>query len=302
MSAEADTPLLRMLGALDFGPRRDVPTLAANLRTAGVPHEEMPAAEAARRWPGMRFEGDVLFHAQAGTLDADAAVTAMLGTAARHGATVRHEVAGLEIRRTPGGVEIDCSDGSVLEAGSVVVATGAWAGALLDGLLRLPPLRVTRQDVFHFPRAEPASALWPSVIHEGANAFYHLAGGRDGGGQDDRKIGVHDIGRAAAAGEVAEVDASTRAFVADYVRAWLPGLEPTPRSETTCLYTRTPSEDFLLDRVGPIVVCSPCSGHGAKFAPLVGEYVADLVEGHEGVPERFSFATHRRGVPGAASL
>jgi glycine/D-amino acid oxidase-like deaminating enzyme len=47
----------------------------------------------------------------------------------------------------------------------------------------------------------------------------------------------------------------------------------------TCLYTTTKSHDFIIDRRGPIVVCTPCSGHGAKFAPLIGELVADLVDG-----------------------
>jgi sarcosine oxidase len=47
----------------------------------------------------------------------------------------------------------------------------------------------------------------------------------------------------------------------------------------TCLYTRTPDEDFILDRVGPLVVASPCSGHGFKFTPLIGEVLADLVTG-----------------------
>jgi sarcosine oxidase len=89
----------------------------------------------------------------------------------------------------------------------------------------------------------------------------------------------------------------------DYVSRWLPGLDPTPRGETTCLYTRTPSEDFLIDRAGPIVVCSPCSGHGAKFAPLIGEYVADLVVGADaGLPDRFRFAAHRGGLTAGVSL
>ncbi len=94
-----------------------------------------------------------------------------------------------------------------------------------------------------------------------------------------------------------------RAEITDYVRRWLPGLVPEPRGETTCLYTATPTEDFLLDRAGDIVVCSPCSGHGAKFAPLIGQYVADLVLGDgASVPSRFRLAAHRATRPGAVSL
>ena len=86
-----------------------------------------------------------------------------------------------------------------------------------------------------------------------------------------------------------------------YVRRWLPGLSDVVSSATTCLYTETPTEDFVIDRVGPIVVCSACSGHGAKFAPLIGELVGDLVEGAPPLP-RFSLDAHRAGRVGAVSL
>jgi sarcosine oxidase len=132
---------------------------------------------------------------------------------------------------------------------------------------------------------------------------YHLAGGRDGGPGDDRKIGEHDSGKPTTAGDRdGLVDAAVRASVVRYVKRWLPGLDPTPRNEATCLYTETPSEDFIVDRVGDLVVCSPCSGHGAKFAPLIGELVADLVTGAGGVPERFRLATHLTGRVGSVSL
>ncbi|WP_375499676.1 FAD-dependent oxidoreductase [uncultured Jatrophihabitans sp.] len=92
-------PLLRMLGALDFGPDRDVASIAGHLSAAGVAHELMPASEAARRWPGMEFAGDVVLHAQAGTLDADAAVTALLADAVAHGAEARFESGARAARR-----------------------------------------------------------------------------------------------------------------------------------------------------------------------------------------------------------
>jgi sarcosine oxidase len=292
-------PVLRMLGGLDFGERRNVPAVARLLAEAGVPHEVLPAAEATQRWPGMAFTGDVVFHAQAGTLDADRALAAFLAEAARLGADVRHSTPAVAV----GAGHVDLADGSRLGARCVVVAAGAWVGPLLDGTLTLPPLRVTQQQVFHFPRLDPSLPPWPSVIHEPeGHAVYHLAGGRDGGPSDDRKIGEHDAGReTSAADRDGFVDAVSRARLVEYVRRWLPGLDPTPRSEVTCLYTETPSEDFLLDRVGDLVVCSPCSGHGAKFAPLVGEFVADLVAGAD-VPDRFRLAAHLSGRIGSVSL
>ena len=292
---QSGATLLRLTGALDFGPGRDVSTIAGHLAAAGVEHELMPAAEAERRWAGMRFAGDVLFHAQAGTMDAAGAVDALLALAVRGGADVRYETAAVGIDR---GV-VTCSDGSTIAAAGTVVAAGAWAESLVD----LPvALDVTQQQVFHFPRLDPSAAPWPSVIHEDERAVYHLAGGRDGGAGDDRKLGLHDDGIAARPGTPGAIPAAARERAVAYVREWLPGLDPTPRSESTCLYTRTPSEDFVLDRVGDVVVCSPCSGHGAKFAPLVGEFVADLIERRDTVPGRFRLAAHRAGLGGAVSL
>jgi sarcosine oxidase len=302
LSSGAD--LLRMIGALDFGPARNVPEVAAQLTASGVPNELLPASEAEARWTGMRFDGDVLFHPQGGTLDADAAVRALLAEAVRHGAVVRHEVAATAVRPTATGAVVDCSDGSSGTGDCVVVAAGAWIEPLLQGVVELPPLRVTRHSVFHLPRLDPAAPLWPSVIHEGDPVIYHLAGGRDGGPDDARKIGEHYAGVPVAPASHGDgiIDADSRARIIDYARHWLPGLDPTPQGETTCLYTATPTQDFVLDRVGPVVACSPCSGHGAKFAPLVGEYVAALVTGEGEVPERFRLRTHALGRSGSVSL
>jgi glycine/D-amino acid oxidase-like deaminating enzyme len=80
--------------------------------------------------------------------------------------------------------------------------------------------------------------------------------------------------------------------VVELVRRSLPGLVPEPFAEATCLYTSTANEDFVLDRMGPVVACSPCSGHGAKFAPLIGRMTVDLVTGAAAAEPRFSFAAH----------
>src|SRR5690606_25728830 len=68
--------LLRMTGGLDHG-RSGAEEIAAVLEREDVPHELLDSAEAERRWPGMRFEGRVLFLPEAGTVDADASVTAL---------------------------------------------------------------------------------------------------------------------------------------------------------------------------------------------------------------------------------
>ena len=65
----------------------------------------------------------------------------------------------------------------------------------------------------------------------------------------------------------------------------------------TCLYTLTADHDFLVDRVGPLTVAAGFSGHGFKFAPAIGELVADLVLGRRGTPERFALGRPRTPQP-----
>jgi monomeric sarcosine oxidase len=300
VESASGSPLLRMYGGLDFGPRRRVPTIVSVLTAEGVPFELLPAAEASSRWPGMVFEGDVVFHPQAGTLDSAGAVSAFVALAQAAGAEVRYSTPALSVSST--GV-VGLADGTSVTASAVVVAAGSWVEPLLSPVVTLPPLQVTQQQVFHFPRLDASAPPWPSVIHESATAaVYHLAGGRDGGASDDRKIGEHDGGvPCTAATRSGVVDPASTDRLVSYVSRWLPGLSPVPSSTTTCLYTETPSEDFILDRVGPVVVCSPCSGHGAKFAPLVGELVAGLIEGND-VPSRFRLASHLSGRAGSVSL
>lgn len=72
-----------------------------------------------------------------------------------------------------------------------------------------------------------------------------------------------------------------------FVRYRLPSLGPDPVAEATCLCTGTPDEDFVLDRHGPFVIVSPCSGRGAKFTPLIGALAADLATGRTEPEPRF---------------
>ena len=90
----------------------------------------------------------------------------------------------------------------------------------------------------------------------------------------------------------ASLSPAGRERVRRFVRDRLRGLDPEPIGGVTCLYTSTASEDFILDRQGPFVICSACSGHGAKFAPLTGEIAADLACGGAPPYRRFTLAAH----------
>ncbi|HJQ42450.1 MAG TPA: FAD-dependent oxidoreductase [Jatrophihabitantaceae bacterium] len=304
VESDTDTQLLRMMGGLDFGTQRNVASVAGHLAAERVEHEVLDAREAEARWPGMRFEGDVVFHPQAGTMDASRAVEAFLAGAKAHGAQLAFSAPVQAIVPSDDHVQVELDSGGHVAGRVVVVAAGGWVDPLLGDLVALPPLRVVRNEIQHFPRLDPDAPPWPSVIHEEpVISVYHLAGGRDGGPGDDRKLGDHYGGLDTTADSRDGAVSNSRERLIDYVRTWLPGLDPTPRGAATCLYTMTPSEEFLLDRVGQLVVCSPCSGHGAKFAPLIGELTADLAQGIDrDLPDRFRLATHQLGKIARVSL
>ena len=314
LAAEAGQDLLTLTGGLDFGTVRNPSQLHAVLTSCGVPAELLTEAAAAERWPQFDFHGvkQVMFHAEAGVLDPDRAIAALLRLATAHGADVRFDTPVTRLAATATGA-VAHTDSGAFAAPVIAVAAGAWIAPLLDGLLKLPPLTVTQQQVFHFaPGAsgasgtqppQPATEPWPTFIdYDKAGYMYGLPGGRDGEVPGAIKVAEHDPGLVTTAdSRDFRVDPPARDRVRGYVAKRLPALDPTPVNETTCLYTWTANEDFILDRPagGPFVVASPCSGHGAKFAPLLGELIADLATGAPAADPRFTLAAHLAAHPAA---
>ncbi|MFL5766409.1 MAG: FAD-dependent oxidoreductase, partial [Actinomycetota bacterium] len=175
------------------------------------------------------------------------------------------------------GAEVRASGGS-FHADAVVVAAGGWNGPLLERSGIQLPLTVTLEQVLYLQGARQDAM--PTVIEWTTPARYALADARTG----VLKAGEHHARRVVAAEDCRhDVDAGS----IERVTAWIAerfrdtGGEP---STETCLYTNTPDEDFVIDRVGPVVISSACSGHGFKFTPLIGTILADLATDAETDP------------------
>jgi glycine/D-amino acid oxidase-like deaminating enzyme len=296
LESAAGESLLQVTGGLDFGAERDPAGLHALLTDCDVPAELLTAAAAAERWPQFDFTGaaPVMFHAEAGVLDPDRAMAAMLRLAADRGADIRFHTPVTRLAKAPDNGARAHTEAGTFTAPVVAVAVGAWLPGLLGDLVRLPPLTVTQQQIFHFAPRRPPAEPWPTFIHQdAASTFYGLPGGRDGEVPNAIKLGEHDLGPVTTP-ETRDftVDPATRDRFLNSALRHLPGLEPTPVNEMTCLYTSTSSEDFILDRQGPFVIASACSGHGAKFAPLLGDAIAALAAGHPSPDHRFTLAAH----------
>jgi sarcosine oxidase len=263
------------------------------LTAYGVAAELLDPAAAAERWPGFVF-GDhpVLFHPEAGVLNPDRAMAAMIRLAAARGADVRYETPALRLERD-GDSAIVHTAAEPIRADAVIVAAGAWLPDLLGEQLQLPHLTVAQTQAFHFAQAQADQLDWPAFIyHDDETPLYGLPAGRDASVPGSVKIGLHGMGTITTGdNRDGQIDPAKRETVQRFVRDTLPGLDAEPRDDISCLYTSTPNEDFVIDRHGPFIICSACSGHGAKLAPLTGELAANLATGTPPEP-RFTLAAH----------
>jgi sarcosine oxidase len=179
----------------------------------------------------------------------------------------------------------------------VVVAAGGWNGPLLARSDIRLPLAVTLEQVLY--RERTGAAPMPTVIEWTRPARYALADPR----ANVLKAGEHHARRVVAAEDRRhDVDDGSIERVSAWIAERFHDAGANASTET-CLYTNTPDEDFVIDRIGPVVVSSACSGHGFKFTPLIGTILAELATGaqHTSEPsvplERFRagrFAAARR--------
>jgi sarcosine oxidase len=291
LADEAGEEFITITGAVDYGPAREQEKMYELLTALGVPAELMPPGAAAERWPGMSFGPEpVMFHPEGGVLDPERAMAAMGRLAAARGAQVHFGTPVVRVEADGDGAIVHTADRS-WRAPAVIIAVGAWLEPLLGGQVPLPPLVVSQQQAFHHAPRGPEA--WPAFIYYDDVVRYGLPAGRDGELPGAIKVGEHGPGAATTGdGRDGIVSPAARDRVRAFVRQHLGALDPDPIGEVTCLYTSTANEDFILDRHGPFVVCSPCSGHGAKFAPLTGQLAADLACGSAPPERRFTLAAH----------
>lgn len=252
--------------------------LSQTYELQSIPYERLDPGSASRAYPGLTFQGDVLLQRDAGVIDAAGAWWELRRYAERHGCEFRDntEVVGLEERgRT---VDVITDDQSTFTADVVVIAAGAWAPELAPGLL--PELTVTEEQVLHFgPARGSVDRLvewWPNIAHRTTDGRTFWSVATPGLGA---KVSFHRSGTSIDPRHPNGPVGSTATSIADHVATWMPALDPVPVDHSTCLYTNAPDDRLLLGRRGRVVVVSACSGHGFKFAPLVGEAAADTAMG-----------------------
>lgn len=281
LEQQRDSPLLTRTGGLVIGPEDGalVSGAIASAQAHEVPHEVLTAAEVRNRFPVLQPDDSLVgvLEPRAGVLAPEAAITAMLAAAASHGAELRYDEPVLSWEPAGDGVLVKTAAGE-FAARRLVLATGAWMATELPGL-RLP-LKVQRQVMFWVRPLDPeiflpsALPVWLWEMREGP-LWYGFPDLGDG-----PKVARHQGGAVTTAEEIDRVvsESDTKPCLA-FLESALPALSGGITDAQACMYTNTPDEHFILDRhpdCAAVLLASPCSGHGFKFAPAIGEILADL--------------------------
>ena len=290
IETEASTSFFTAVGGLDLGLPCN-PLLLARARAleeSGVDFTRLNPTELNRWFPQLQLpEGTTaIYQPEAGLFDVKEVLRAFVGIAKANGTEVRQGESALRIIPCDGYVRVETSV-ATYSTRKVVIAAGPWANDILQTLGVSLPLRVTLEQYTFFHPAERALFApdrFPVIAHHhsgnggtatGYYAFPMFAG-------DGVKLGERNGGpsRLPQNGP-GDPDPKRRERDIAYARQIIPMLGDSVGETETGFYTNTPDGHFVVDVLPSdprIVIGAGFSGHGFKFASLIGEMLADLAE------------------------
>jgi sarcosine oxidase len=285
LERDTQTHLLTTTGGLFLGPENSdvVQGSLLSARQYNLAYEVLDAKEIQRRFPVLRprAEDCAVYEKKAGFLRPEATVAAHLGLAAQHGARLHFEEPIVDWKVMGNGAVQVITAKATYEAAHLMIATGAWASSLLKLSL---PLHVRRHVMAWFHPIEAIQSfspgrfpiyIWrtsdetvfygfPATDCEncGVKAAMHSGGNVCTAESIDR--GIHDL----------DIDE-----IRNQLATYIPALNGKLLHAATCMYTMTPDEHFIVSRhpdYSQVTIACGFSGHGFKFATVLGEVLADL--------------------------
>lgn len=285
LEEESGESLLRMTGGLDVGTpdAYEMAGIARTYASLDLPYERLDRDDLRRRYPQLNLpEGTIgLYQELYGILSATRCVQTAAARAAASGADVREGETALEVVPEGEGATVRTDKGAY-RADRVILTAGSWTNPLLASLGIELPLTVLQEQLAYFRVREPemhGPDRLPLVIHRFPNTT-SLGSLFPIFGHEGVKMMVDRIGPAAAPDNP---DRSIDPILLERLRAYATELLPAATGEvletTSCRFTMTPDENFIIDRhpeYPQVVIASSCSGHGFKFSPVIGQMLADL--------------------------
>jgi len=281
--------LLVVTGGLDIGPRDSgvVQGAIEACQVHDLAHEVLDARQVHARYPGLVIpDGHLAVHQpDAGFVMSEQAIAAHATLALANGAEIHGNEAILDWEPVGDGVLVR-TDRAEYRAGRLVLSAGAWMPQLAAPLR---DLLVTERQALVW-----VAARRPELFRVGALPVFILED--DDGtewyvfpeyGIPGVKVGLYHHRH-----QAIDPDATAwRAFepaderaLRDGIARFMPEANGPLLSWRTCIFTNTPDEHFVIDRYPgfpQVILASPCSGHGYKFASVMGEVLADLAMDRE---------------------
>lgn len=290
--------LLHPTPQLTFGPQMD--QVRDSLARAGAPAETISAAEAAERFPGVAVVGQVLHEQHSAVIAADRALAVL----ARLSGQVSEPARVTGVTEHGSGVRVSTTGGDI-DADRAIVCAGASTARLVAGAgIAVPGSASMEQVAYVVPIAGKSPAeKSPAGIRSRMPIFVHYGGefpyGLPVPGSDNYKIGIHFGGPPV---DPERQDHTENARLSEQIkqaaRRFLPGFDPHPVMAERCIYDNSPDTDFVIDRIGSIVIGSGTSGHGFKFGPLIGEWLAWLAtDGQDNIAKAAGAGVTTTGAP-----
>jgi sarcosine oxidase len=282
---ESDTGerVLTITGVIEAG-YQGAPLVDGSLRSAvehDLPHEVLRPSEVNLRFPAFSLpaDWDCVFQPDGGVLRPEKAIQLFLSAAQGLGARFCLNTLVRSVQPVADHAEVQLASGEIIEAGSVVLCAGAWISEIIPELrshlvLTRQPLvwfrpsdqglvRADRMPVFLLQTQDDLVYGFPDLFGTGVKVASHLSGGDLPGPGAPRS----------------EASDEEKAYLGRVLKRYIPAASGDAYRATTCIYTRAPDGHFVLGlhpRHPQIVIASPCSGHGFKFASVFGEVLADL--------------------------
>lgn len=282
LQAESGQTLFLKTGVLNMGEASSpfIQMIIASAKQYQLPIEVLTAAEIHQRFPGITLPDNYIgcFESTSGVLRCEDCISAYRQLALAHGAELLTYHPLDEIDVQDHGVTLRSGE-TVIVADKVIVSAGAWATKLMSALDFALPMQPNRKTFAWFEADEAlyGEGLFPAFSFDSPQGMYYGFPSIDGAGL---KVGRHD------GGEAQDPDTPIAPFdtVVDSVdlERFLATVMPQTSGlmyGKTCLYSMTADEHFIIDthpKYDNITIAAGFSGHGFKFASVIGEILSDL--------------------------
>jgi sarcosine oxidase len=277
--------LLVVTGSLDLGPSSS-PVVEGSFRSCqahSLPHEVLDGPAITKRFPAFQVPADyaAVYQPQGGFLAPERCTAAHAALARALGAEIRERTTVAAVEPDERGVTL-YADNVRLRARQAILALGPWVAKILPNWATL--LVPERQAVGWFAVQQRRRFFQPGrfpvfILDSGLGIYY---------GFPEHGVPGFKLGKYHHLGENVDPDSMERRFstadeevLRECLRHYFPAAQGPLLRGSTCIFTNTPDGHFVLGRLPEapsVVLVSACAGHGFKFAPVIAEIAADLVE------------------------